>query len=1011
MSIVLAPRLQNDSGAYTRDPGYVHVAEYLNTCRFVIFRPGTGYSLGYLGSGKSHAEVVAVALRSLPYGFAPLDVSPQPHFNASRISTIMASSVFLCKSMAWHIECQPPFPVKNAPSTVESFLRDVDSFRQSMLDTQRLLDKIPTTASVDLDRLEYQIGEFSDHINRWLDLADAYDPESKLGSRAFFSRMRVAVNKNGFSEFHNQIARYQQELGISLAILGQSLSLQGLNQLDAITADLKAFQERQSTRDIEIQRTLQSHSESHATSYFISQTVSKQSGELTSYMDNSVTSPLAEQLNRVESSTRMSIAYSRHSSDKVKALSDAVSSLGSQVEQLQEIVRKSLSYRHEPEEINVEGQFEFSCGAILGIEDAFIENRCIYCEQNFSSLSDWEYRGMHLVEDHSFGDCDFSAGSIEWTKFRAHIIFEHGASSRCEERNLIRPKRRQRVHNNFQATTGDSELCEDCRLGNHASEGAVLDAEREAAIVQILEDITGSHEPEGIEHPVEESELSLLWHTHWKATCLVERVIISERNPMSMRNLIMMNSRINSKNWLDDRNGRLKKYLEFADRFGAFQLPSMSSLREQPYYDWMNPAVILYYLEQHFESKVPREQLQWNSLFDDDLELWNEMVGKANYANHGSARVNYWLLQTLIESETAKVIIARYIGITITQDTDGFQWLLENFTFWTVDNEPAPKMGGARSETGGAIDSRDNLASDHENRAGSKRHSFDLVSGDGTTYDSPFSKNSNLPRIIPSTRTAASSVSSQSIHTIENCFKITSTSGRESPTKQMWHSRNRSTGEIGIQAVKNTGPKGEKPKRNSTSSLPIKSLFELRIMRSRDSLLRKSPGIIHQSKTARPDSPYSPTFAKKANKSREHVPHHQRVHSRSRRASFTKPNPTPEPQQDNSKRTSVETQNSAQKGKESEPITASSSHQAIMIRPSEESKVDSDPVRLKMTIKPAAEEWREKWREQRDKLIPEALFLGDVNDRDARKVLGFLISTSQKMLEILDASEKSKDAV
>ena len=54
--------------------------------------------------------------------------------------------------------------------------------------------------------------------------------------------------------------------------------------------------------------------------------------------------------------------------------------------------------------------YEYSCHAIIGIEEAFIEDMCVYCGKYFKAGPqtpvNWRIRGLHLAAEHSFSDCN-----------------------------------------------------------------------------------------------------------------------------------------------------------------------------------------------------------------------------------------------------------------------------------------------------------------------------------------------------------------------------------------------------------------------------------------------------------------------------------------------------------------------------------------------------------------------------------------------------------------------------
>jgi hypothetical protein len=119
--------------------------------------------------------------------------------------------------------------VKNSPKTLGTFLHNVDSFHTSLSQIQQLLNQLPeeqpiATTQLDLQTLNWQLEACAGDIKQWLDLSRMLDLKSSSAIEAFFKKLRVAANKDGFSEFHNQIARHQRGLNISLSVLGPYVS-------------------------------------------------------------------------------------------------------------------------------------------------------------------------------------------------------------------------------------------------------------------------------------------------------------------------------------------------------------------------------------------------------------------------------------------------------------------------------------------------------------------------------------------------------------------------------------------------------------------------------------------------------------------------------------------------------------------------------------------------------------------------------------------------------------------
>jgi hypothetical protein len=182
----------------------------------------------------------------------------------------------------------------------------------------------------------------------------------------------------------------------------RSLSLLGLTELGLLNGHIQNLERTQESRDIETTKTLDRYSTALATQEIISQTVSDMIEPLKSWMESSVASPLAEQLERVETSTRASVTYSRQGSEGMKALSDAVSSMGSQLSKLHEMVSKGFGDTRPPKGIRL--ILEYSCNTIHGIEQAFVDDKCVYCGQFFRCVGpiDWRFCTIHLTKKTQF---------------------------------------------------------------------------------------------------------------------------------------------------------------------------------------------------------------------------------------------------------------------------------------------------------------------------------------------------------------------------------------------------------------------------------------------------------------------------------------------------------------------------------------------------------------------------------------------------------------------------------
>jgi hypothetical protein len=112
-----------------------------------------------------------------------------------------------------------------AQSTLNIFLRDVESLQSSLIRIQRLLTHLPldqpiVTETLNLEGLAWQINACLKEVKDWEYSAKKYSKSPPTNIKGFFKKFRVAVNKAGFSEFHGRIMQHQQGLNLILAVLG-----------------------------------------------------------------------------------------------------------------------------------------------------------------------------------------------------------------------------------------------------------------------------------------------------------------------------------------------------------------------------------------------------------------------------------------------------------------------------------------------------------------------------------------------------------------------------------------------------------------------------------------------------------------------------------------------------------------------------------------------------------------------------------------------------------------------
>jgi hypothetical protein len=119
--------------------------------------------------------------------------------------------------------------VSLAPRRTGELLNNLESLTSTLSDIQGLIerlgeksnDKLNTGAIFNTTILRGHLKACADDIASWVKVTRNADPRTENGLRAFFRKVKIAVDKSGFEELGTKISSHQQRIGISLSILGR----------------------------------------------------------------------------------------------------------------------------------------------------------------------------------------------------------------------------------------------------------------------------------------------------------------------------------------------------------------------------------------------------------------------------------------------------------------------------------------------------------------------------------------------------------------------------------------------------------------------------------------------------------------------------------------------------------------------------------------------------------------------------------------------------------------------
>ncbi|KAH8747711.1 hypothetical protein BGZ57DRAFT_1010950 [Hyaloscypha finlandica] len=333
--------------------------------------------------------------------------------------------------------------VSLARQRTTDLLDELQFLTSTLTDIQQLvarLDQASLFATfTSISNLKSQLKICAMEVTAWVQVTKDLDPSLEKGIRAFFKKVKVAVDNSGFEEMGRKISAHRQRLGLSLSVLGRCMDQVGFTHVAELSAKFDGL------------------TDAHLK---LNDSINKQIAVSAEDRPAAISEAIGSQLRPLETSIednfdRMSSNHSE-SQQSIHSLSHSISSLASQMSQLLEMANVSdVSQKHSvkaPGITNaeiVETEDEWCCDSISGIDDGFIEARnaeywCIYCE---SGSSPWRSkyshkRGRHFAEAHSFGKCNLMITYQTWDELMLHLDTFHAATRIDWASHFFRRKRK-----------------------------------------------------------------------------------------------------------------------------------------------------------------------------------------------------------------------------------------------------------------------------------------------------------------------------------------------------------------------------------------------------------------------------------------------------------------------------------------------------------------------------------------------------------------------------------------
>jgi hypothetical protein len=104
-------------------------------------------------------------------------------------------------------------------STLTDIQQLVARLEQASNDSANPQAVLLTTVS-NVSTLKSHLKTCAMEVTAWVQVTKDSDPSSEKGVRAFFKKVKVAVDNSGFEEMRRKILGHRQRLGLSLSVLG-----------------------------------------------------------------------------------------------------------------------------------------------------------------------------------------------------------------------------------------------------------------------------------------------------------------------------------------------------------------------------------------------------------------------------------------------------------------------------------------------------------------------------------------------------------------------------------------------------------------------------------------------------------------------------------------------------------------------------------------------------------------------------------------------------------------------
>ena len=110
----------------------------------------------------------------------------------------------------------------SASKIINRLLDDINSLIKVLEDVKDILEEFESQKrGKNFASLDLKLADCSKDIQIWLATARLLRPSADHGSKAWFKKVRLAVNKDAVQSIRDEIARHRHIISLSLSVLGR----------------------------------------------------------------------------------------------------------------------------------------------------------------------------------------------------------------------------------------------------------------------------------------------------------------------------------------------------------------------------------------------------------------------------------------------------------------------------------------------------------------------------------------------------------------------------------------------------------------------------------------------------------------------------------------------------------------------------------------------------------------------------------------------------------------------